>query len=198
MSAICATFLVRAALPRVLSGRGWMTDARASANAAGALCIATARNPSPSQRYNVPNLASHIRTACASIASNTGSSSPGDPLMTWRTSEVAVCCANASARCVRASASSRSRASSCPLSSVTEVRWARIFAFVPGERIRLGRWLFVRLRDKITPSARPVPCRSLSDPLGQQPSTPHKRRDAAYCGNLRTGHPMPAASKLAI
>ena len=40
----------------------------------------------------MPNLASQIRTAFASIASNTGSSSPGELLMTCSTSEVAVCC----------------------------------------------------------------------------------------------------------
>ena len=40
----------------------------------------------------MPNLASHMRVAFSSIASNTGSSSPGDVLMTFSTSAVAVCC----------------------------------------------------------------------------------------------------------
>jgi hypothetical protein len=41
--------------------------------------------------------------AFANMASNTGSSSPGELLMTWRTSEVAVCCCSDS----RSSFSSR-------------------------------------------------------------------------------------------
>jgi hypothetical protein len=59
-----------------------------------------------SHRNNPPNWASQIRTAFASIAWNTGSSSPGELLMTCSTSEVAVprptaqpgCCAR-TARC---------------------------------------------------------------------------------------------------
>jgi hypothetical protein len=49
-----------------------------------------------SQRYSVPNLAPQSCVAFASIVSNTGSSSPGDLLMTRSTSEVAVCCSSAS------------------------------------------------------------------------------------------------------
>ena len=48
--------------------------------------------------------------ALANIAANTGSSSPGEPEMTCSTSEVAVCCSNASLRSVvrwRSSLSSR-------------------------------------------------------------------------------------------
>jgi hypothetical protein len=37
-------------------------------------------------------LASQMRTAFSSMAWNTGSSSPGDELMTLKTSDVAVCC----------------------------------------------------------------------------------------------------------
>ena len=40
----------------------------------------------------MPNFASQIRTAFSSMASKTGSSSPGELEMTWSTSEVAVCC----------------------------------------------------------------------------------------------------------
>ena len=39
-------------------------------------------------------LASQMRVAFASMASNTGSSSPGELLMTFSTSEVAVCCSS--------------------------------------------------------------------------------------------------------
>ena len=42
----------------------------------------------------MPNLASQILTAFSSIALKTGSSSPGDELMTRSTSDVAVCCSN--------------------------------------------------------------------------------------------------------
>src|SRR5215510_15068392 len=46
-------------------------------------------------------------TSFSSMASNTGSRSPGELLMTWRTSEVAVCCSSDSAssrvRCCSAS-----------------------------------------------------------------------------------------------
>src|SRR6266436_2106565 len=54
----------------------------------------------------MPNLASQMRVALSSMAWNTGSTSPGEPEMTPRTSDVAVCCS-------RASASSRVRALTC-------------------------------------------------------------------------------------
>ena len=41
---------------------------------------------------------------------------------------------------------------------------------------KVGGPLSAPLRDKITPSARPVACSR--DPLGQQPSTSRRRRDA--------------------
>ena len=51
-----------------------------------------------------------MRVAFASIASNTGSSSPGELEMTFSTSEVAVCCSSASdSSRVRACTSSNSR-----------------------------------------------------------------------------------------
>src|SRR5262245_6228060 len=43
-----------------------------------------------------PNVASQIRTAFSSIAANTGSRSPGEVLITCKTSDVAVCCRSAS------------------------------------------------------------------------------------------------------
>ena len=55
------------------------------------------RNAPFSCRFNTPNLASQIRTAFASMVSNTRSSSPGELEMTLSTSEVAVCCSPASA-----------------------------------------------------------------------------------------------------
>ena len=60
-----------------------------------------------------PARAAQRRVAFLSMDWNTGSSSPGELLMTCNTSEVAVCCSSASARCFCASASSRVRWSSC-------------------------------------------------------------------------------------
>ena len=81
-----------------------------STNAGGALCSAAARKASPSRRYRVPNLASQMRTAFASIAWKTGSNSPGELEMTPSTSNVAVCCSSASLSSrVRACTSSNSR-----------------------------------------------------------------------------------------
>ncbi len=49
------------------------------------------------RRYiKVPYTASHNVCAFSKIASNTGARSPGDELMTCKTSAVAVCCSNAS------------------------------------------------------------------------------------------------------
>jgi hypothetical protein len=42
-------------------------------------------------RSNQPICASQSRIALSSIASNTGAKSPGEELMTWSTSAVAVC-----------------------------------------------------------------------------------------------------------
>ena len=53
--------------------------------------MATRRKASPSQRKILPNLASQMRTAFSSMVANTGSSSPGELLITWSTSDVAVC-----------------------------------------------------------------------------------------------------------
>jgi hypothetical protein len=64
---------------------------RLAAYAAGTFFSASAGKPSPSKPYNSPNAASHSRIAFSSIASNTGVRSPGELLMTPRTSAVAVC-----------------------------------------------------------------------------------------------------------
>ena len=72
--------------------------------------MATMRKPASSRRYIEPNFASQIRVALPSMASNTGSSSPGELEMTPSTSEVAVCCSSASeTSLVRACTSSNSR-----------------------------------------------------------------------------------------
>src|SRR5262245_12935869 len=97
-----------------------------------------------------------MRVAFSKMAWNTGSSSPAELLITWRTSEVAVCCFSASERCPRASASSRVRASSCFFNSISELGplLTRALAFVPVERsLRPRVGLFAPLRDKVTSSA---------------------------------------------
>ena len=68
----------------------------------GALWVATRRKVSPSRNSRLPNDASQIRVAFSSIAWNTGGNSPGELLMTLRTSEVAVCRSNEFAQLARA------------------------------------------------------------------------------------------------
>ena len=46
------------------------------------------------RRNRLPNVASQMRVAFASIALKTGSSSPGELEMTFSTSDVAVCCSS--------------------------------------------------------------------------------------------------------
>src|SRR5262249_18120687 len=95
--------------------------------------------------------ASQIRRAFSSIVVNTGLSSPGELEITPSTSEVAVCCSSASARCSRASWSSRLYFSSCCSRSAGGLRTSpmRVFAFVPVERsLRPRVGLFAPLRDK--------------------------------------------------
>src|SRR3974377_2140441 len=79
-----------------------------SAYLAGALCRATRRKLSASSRNNVPNDASQSCVAFSSIEWKTGFNSPGDELMTRSTSDVAVCCSNASSRSRRSRADSLS------------------------------------------------------------------------------------------
>src|SRR5215831_643451 len=90
------------------------------------------------------------------MVSNTGASSPGEPEVTFSTSDVAACRSNASERRPRASASSRVRASSCFFNPITELGslLTRALAFVPVERsLRPRVGLFAPLRDKVTSSA---------------------------------------------
>ena len=66
----------------------------------------------------VPNLAPQTRVAFSSIFWKTGSNSPGEALMTWRTSDVAVCCSSDSASSrERACTSSNSRAFSMAITA---------------------------------------------------------------------------------
>src|SRR5262249_2683039 len=60
------------------------------------MCTATARKIFPSRKNRLPNVASQMRVAFASMASKTGPSSPGELEMTFKTSDVAVCCSCAS------------------------------------------------------------------------------------------------------
>ena len=60
--------------------------------AAAGRAIATGRNHLLPRDKRSPNLASQMRVAFSSIASNTGPRSPGELEMTFNTSEVAVCC----------------------------------------------------------------------------------------------------------
>ena len=64
--------------------------------------------------------ASQRRAALATTTSSTGWTSVGEPLMTRKTSAVAVCCSSASSRsrCARASFSSRSVYESCGIAAV--------------------------------------------------------------------------------
>ena len=80
-----------------MPGRDDSTDAAAGGLCTGALPLFEQRtaarmhrhtsNPSPSRRAIVPNLASQSACAFSSIAWNTGSSSPGERLMTRSTSD---------------------------------------------------------------------------------------------------------------
>ena len=103
----------------------------------------------------VTDFASQRRRALVRIASKTGLRLPGEPVIAR--SKVAVCCSSASERCPRTSASSRVRASSCFVNSLSELGLllTRAFAFVPGERSLRPRGVgpLAPLRDKVTSSA---------------------------------------------
>ena len=125
----------------------------------GGPCSETLRNASPSRRNTLPNLAPQMRVAFSRMASNTGLRSWGELEMTRSTPEVAVCCSRASARCSRASASSRVRSSSCFFNSTRELGplLRRAVAFVLVERRpRACVRLFPPLLDKVTSSAQPL------------------------------------------
>ena len=104
---------------------------RNSAKAGGALCMRDdAKRIAIVADTSVPNLASQMRVAFASMAWNTGSSSPGELEMTCSTSEVAVCCCSDS----RSSLSSR-------VFSMAMTAWAAKFCdqldLLVGERTHL-------------------------------------------------------------
>ena len=80
--------------------------------------IDDARAAVTSRMYSVPIFASQMLTAFASMVWKTGSSSPGEVEMTPSTSEVAVCCSNASLSSrVRACTSSNRRAVSIAITA---------------------------------------------------------------------------------
>ena len=117
----------------------------------------TTRRTSPSMRLTLTPAASNIRAAVSAIVLSARLLSSGVPAMTRSTSEVAVCCSSASARCSRASTSSCLYFSSCCSRSARglRIRSTRGLAFVPVERsLRPRVGLFAPLRDKVTSSAR--------------------------------------------
>src|SRR5215471_15239787 len=124
------------------------------------------------------------------MVSNTGASSPGEPEMTFSTSDVAACRSNASERRPRASASSRVRASSCFFNPITELGslLTRALAFVPVERsLRPRVGLFAPLRDKVTSSAPLVDLcwllqTSLDHLVGKQKERFRDREPKCLCG----------------
>ena len=111
----------------------------------------------------LPNLASQMRIALASMAWNTGSNSPGDELMTRSTSDVAVCCSSDSVRSVvrwRNSLSSR-------VFSMAMTAWAAKFCqqfdlfvgewphFLPVNRNGADQFVFLEHRNHEQPFERP-------------------------------------------
>src|SRR5947207_9350206 len=98
ISAICARDPPLRRRPMPVSGPASTGVRKNSSNAPGKPRDATERKCSPSETHSTPAAASHRVVAFLSIASNTGVRSPGDELMTPRTSAVAVCCSSASRR----------------------------------------------------------------------------------------------------
>src|SRR5262249_11961535 len=91
---------------------------------------------------------------------NTGSSSPGEPLMTCSTSDVAACCSSASASFFfRSALAARRRSTS-------------VLAFVVFERRPVSLRLFSPLRAKITSSAQSLDsCWSPQNPSNREHNT---------------------------
>jgi hypothetical protein len=78
----------------------------------------------------VPNAASQMRVAFASIASNTGFKSPGELEITRSTSEVAVCCSRDSDRSsVRCRSSLSRRVFSIAMTAWAAKFWTRAICF---------------------------------------------------------------------
>ena len=108
----------RSAPWELVSVRRLLHSPKEKAKASGKLRFATARYVPPSNRASKPNAASQRCIAFSSIASNTGPRSPGDELMTCKTSAVAVCWSSASSRsAVRSSSLRRRSAMICQGSS---------------------------------------------------------------------------------
>src|SRR6516165_1353739 len=107
---MCCSCFVATMRPRGLTGLKRITGSRRrnASHSGGAPCIATMRNASPSYNRRLPNFASQMRVAFSSTELKTGSSSPGELEMAWRTSDVAVC---------RSSASESSRVRCCSASN---------------------------------------------------------------------------------
>ena len=148
----------------------------------GRLEVATGYDRSPSNRNITPNFAWQSRSALSIITLNTGASSPGELLTTFKISEVAVCCSSASCKLTfepvgcRGLAGGRSfaRSSRRPLSWPPSIADGRvtdrgvraalrvIFAFrrllhprmnLPGRSIRAGR---TRLNSNLSEFPRPM------------------------------------------
>jgi hypothetical protein len=149
--AACFAARTRASVREVAKSGSFWTE---SAYSRGALYSATRRNMLPSRNNIEPNAAPQMRTALANMLSNTGFSSPGESLITLRTSEAAACCSSASKSCPRAWASSCLHASSCccRLGRRWRVEPTRFARFVLVERSLLPRVRpFASLRDKVAP-----------------------------------------------
>ena len=117
--------------------------------------VATHLSRSPSTRMMSASVTWSSRAALSAMVVSTASTSVGELEIARSTSAVADCWSNASARCLRSSASKRSRASICPFNLVMEVRsgLTRVLAFALGERTRVGARSFAPLRAKIPSSA---------------------------------------------
>src|SRR6266702_3494934 len=126
------------------------------------------RKPSPSRSNRVPISALHSRVAFASIAWNTGCSSPGELLMTRSTSEAAVCCS---------SASLRSRVSNATFffRPATEApRWREAAGALRGDAFTVLRRFVIR--------------RLVRSMVTRSPEKPRLSRSLGRCGLLRNGH----------
>src|SRR6202048_2706643 len=93
---MCTVWLVLAMRATTVSGPGRLYPCccRYSVYVDTAPCTAATFHVLPSYRFINPNLASQMRTALASMESQTGSSSPGELEITRSTSEVAGCLSN--------------------------------------------------------------------------------------------------------
>src|SRR5262249_36053370 len=129
-----------------------------------------------------------------------GSSLPGEFEMICSTSEVAVCCSSASARCSRASASSRLYFSSSFSNSELESRTGstQVLAFVVFERRPVMRLrLFARLRATITSSAQSL-VRLPVRPGRIEPKPINPNRTARRTRGVSLDHLVGVARALAI